>query len=250
MKEVDVKYLSGLLDADGSFFFNYTRGRVYLTIALDLTTGIDRGMKYTDWLCGELGVRPYITRRKLNAVGVSSIKITVSKRTTLEMLVPRLLKYLVIKGKHLDRLFSKYKSLRGSILTPCEIDKLREFVKTSRKDVGPLKVKSWLPKAYVAGFLDGDGCYSMKVSSGVYRVTSVSHVDDRVVCDLLFKQYGGKVYFQDNCIKWNHALGRSNKSFAVPFLRDMHKHSRLKKWKIEQLLNRHSQRLTDKNPAG
>lgn len=247
MKETDIKYLAGLLDADGSFFFNYTDNRVYLTIALDLSTGIDKDLKFTNWLCDELNVKPCISKRPLNAKGVNSIKITISRRSTLETLVPRLLKYLVIKGKHLNTLFAKYKELRGQRITSDEIAKLKEFVKESRKDVGPVKTKSWLPKAYVAGYIDGDGCYSMKRSSGTYSVSTVSHKDDRIVTDLLYKQYGGRIHFQEDWVRWAHPLGKQSRSFAVPFLRDMHKHSRLKKWKIEQFLNYHSQRLTDKS---
>lgn len=246
MKETDIKYLAGLLDADGSMFFNYTDNRVYLTIALDLSTGIDKDMKYTNWLCNELDITPHISKRELNAKDSFSIKITISKRTTLEKLVPRILKYLVIKGKHLDRLFSKYKELRGSKLSDNEITELKEFVVLSRKDVGPIREKSWLPKAYVSGFIDGDGCYHMKKSSGTYNVSTVSHINDRIVADLLYKQYGGRIHYQEDWIRWIHPLGKQSKDFAIPFLRDMHRHSRLKKWKIEQFLNYHLQRLTDK----
>lgn len=250
MNETDIKYLAGLLDADGSFFFNYTANRAYLTVALDLTTGIDKDLKFTNWLCSNLDVRPHIHERELNAVGVKSIKIIVSKRSTIEMLVPRLLKYLVIKGGHLNRLFDKWKEVRGSRLSDEEIEELKKFTIESRKIAGPVKPKSWLPKAYVAGFIDGDGCYVMKKSSGSYNVSTVSHLQDRVVADLLFKQYGGRIHYQENWIRWVHPLGRTNKSFAVKFLRDMHRHSKLKRHKIEMFLHYHSQRLTEETPTG
>jgi hypothetical protein len=247
MKETDIKYLAGLLDADGSFFFNYTDNRVYLTIALDLSTGIDKDMKYTNWLCSELGVKPYTFVRDTSAsVG---IKIVVSKRTTIETLIPRILKYLVIKGLHLQRLYNKYVECRGNRFSKEEIEELKEFVKSSRLDVGSIREKSWLPKAYVAGFIDGDGCYVMKKSNGSYNVNIVSHINDRIVADLLFKQYGGRIHYQQDWIRWVHPLGKQNKSFAIKFLHDMHRHSRLKKWKIEQFLAYHSQRLTDKSSA-
>jgi len=250
VKETDIKYLAGLLDADGSFFFNYSSNRAYLTIALDLSTGIDRNLSYTNWLCGELLVKPHIHERPLNAKGVQSIKIVVSRRASIEMLVPRLIKYLVIKGGHLNRLYAKWQEVRGTRLSDEQIAELKEFTKLSRQQVGPVKPKEWLPKAYVAGFLDGDGCYVMKKSSGSYNVNTVSALEDRIVADLLFKQYGGRIHYQESWIRWVHPLGRTNKSFAIKFLRDMHKHSRLKKWKIEQFLNYHSQRLTEEPPTG
>lgn len=247
MKETDIKYLAGLLDADGSFFFNYSKNRVYLTIALDLSTGIDRGLKFTNWFCEEMQVIPYIYHRETNADGVDSIKIIISKKSSIEKLVPRILKYLVIKGKHLQRLYCKFKELQGTEVTDLEIAELKEFVKQSRLDAGPVKTKSWLPKAYVAGFIDGDGCYTMKKSSGTYSVYTVSHINDRVVADLLFKQYGGRIHYQEDWIRWVRPLGRTNKSFAIKFLRDTHRHSKLKQHKIEMFLNYHSQRLTEKS---
>jgi len=246
MKEIDIKYLAGLLDADGSFFFNYSSGFVYLTLSLDLSTGIDKDMKFTNWLCKELDVTPCITKRPSNAKGVSSIKITVSRRASLERLVPRLLKYLVIKGKHLQTLYLKWKELCGVKQSDAEIEELKEFVKASRQNVGPIRTKSWLPKAYVAGYIDGDGCYCMKRSSGTYNVSTVSHKNDRIVTDLLYKQYGGRIHSQEDWVRWVHPLGKQSRGFAIPFLKDMHRHSRLKTWKIEQFLNYHSQRLTDK----
>lgn len=250
MNETDIKYLAGLLDADGSFFFNYSSNRAYLTIALDLSTGIDRDAEYSYWLSERLGVKPHIHKRELNADGVSSIKIVVSKRSTIETLVPRLIKYLVIKGGHLNRLFEKWREVRGIELTDDEIEELRQFTIESRKKVGPVKPKEWLPKAYVAGFLDGDGCYCMKKSSGTYNVSTVSHIGDRIVADLLLKQYGGRIHYQENWIRWVRPLGRTNKSFAIGFLRTMHRHSRLKTYKIEQFLSYHSQRLNEDSPTG
>lgn len=250
LNETEIKYLSGLLDADGSFYFNFTKNRAYLTVALDLSTGIDHNMKFTNWLCSELQVTPQVYKREANAKDVMSIKITVSKRAVIENLVPRLIKYLVIKGSHLNRLFLKWKEVRGIELSDESVEELKQFTKDSRKEAGPVKHRSWLPKAYVAGFIDGDGCYVMKKSSGTYNVNTVSHKDDRCVADLLFKQYGGRIHYQEDWIRWVHPLGRTNKQFAIEFLRDMHRHSRLKRWKIEQFLAYHSQRLTAETPEG
>lgn len=250
MNETDIKYLAGLLDADGSFFFNYSYNRAYLTISLDLSTGIDKDCKYTEWLSDKLNVKYVKSKRELNAKDVFSLKITISKRSTIEMIVPRILKYLTIKGKHLNNLFNKWKEVSGKTLSDIEIEELKQFCKDSRKDVGPVKEKSWLPKAYVAGFIDGDGCYCMKKSSGTYNVSTVSHQQDRIVADLLFKQYGGRIHYQEQWVRWVHPLGRTNKQFAIKFLRDMHRHSRLKQYKIEQFLHYHSQRLNEKTPTG
>jgi len=242
MKETDIKYLAGLLDADGSFFFNFSNNYVYLTVALDLSNSIDKNFKYTDWLCKELGVKPCITKREDK--WATQAKITISKRGSLETLVPRILKYLIIKGKHLETLFNKWKSIRGVKLNNEVISELKEFVKTSRQNVGPIRTKSWLPKAYVAGYIDGDGCYTFRKKCGKYNVSTVSHENDRITQDLLLKQYGGVIRKDhEGYIRWSHTLGITQKSFAIPFLKDMVRHSRLKKYKIEMFLHHHSQRL-------
>lgn len=250
MNETQIKYLSGLLDADGSFFFSFSNNFCYLTISLDLSTGIDKDCRYTEWLSKELGVNYYKTKRELNAENIYSLKIVCSKRSTIDMIVPRLLKYLVIKGLHLQTMYNKWVELRGRKLSDSEIQELKKFCKESRKIAKPVKPKEWLPKAYVAGFIDGDGCYCMKRSSGTYNVSTVSHQQDRIVADLLFKQYGGRIHYQENCIRWVRPLGRTNKQFAIKFLRDMHRHSQLKTYKIEQFLHYHSQRLNEESPKG
>lgn len=250
MKETDIKYLAGLLDADGSFFFNYTSGFVYLTMSIDLSCSIDKDFKYTEWLSNQLEVTPCYSDREPSKWSKSA-KITISKRSTLNKVVPRLLKYLVIKGSHLQRLYDKWLELKGIKQTESQIAELRKFVKDSRLQAGPVRTKSWLPKAYVAGFIDGDGHYCFRPKCGKYNVSTVSHPNDRVVADLLYKQYGGCIREdQDGYIRWSVTLGKTMRDFAIPFLKDMVKHSKLKKYKIEKFLHYHSQRLTKISPKG
>lgn len=242
MKETDIKYLAGLLDSDGSFGFSFSKDFVYMVINLDLSLSIDKDGKYSKWLSEILEVPRHRWQREIGSPGY---KVQIQKSSVINTLVPRLLKYLVIKGQHCERIFEMSKRLKGEKLTPIRIEELKEFSVWSRKQVGPVKNREWLSRAYVAGYLDGDGCYENKQSSGQYRITATAHVDDDIVIKLLLKQYGGYLTYQDNVVRWNRALGRSNKSFAIPFLRDMVNHSRLKKHKIEMLLSRHSQRLNE-----
>jgi intein/homing endonuclease len=250
MTETDIKYLAGLLDADGSFFFNYSSGFVYLTIALDVTEGIDKDFKYITWLAEELEITPHISDRSPGKWSRGA-KLTISRSTSLNKLVPRLLKYLVIKGGHLQRLKNKWLELKGMKQSEEQLSELKKFVKYSRLLTVPVRTKSWLPRAYVAGFIDGDGSYTFRTKCGRYSVSTVSHSNDRVVADLLYKQYGGRVFTdKEGYVRWVRGLGISHRSFAVPFLKVMCKHSRLKRHKIEQFLNYHSQRLNRMTPKG
>lgn len=247
MKETDIKYLAGLLDSDGSFGFDFQKDFVYMVINLDLSLSIDKDGKYSKWLSETLEVPRHAWQRETGSPGY---KVKIQKSSVINTLIPRLLKYLVIKGQHCQRIFEMTRKLKGVKLTPKRIEELKEFSIWSRKQVGPVKSREWLSRAYVAGYLDGDGCYQNKESSGTYRITATAHKDDDIVIKLLLKQYGGYLSYQDDVIRWHRALGKSNRSFAIPFLRDMVNHSRLKKHKIESLLSRHSQRLSEETPTG
>ena len=87
----------------------------------------------------------------------------------------------------------------------------------------------------------GDGCYTC---SKVKHLGCITHKDDLDGVKLLHKAFGGTIYperVQDNTVLWRVGLGVSNSALATRILPKLHKHSRLKKWKIEQLLSFHNQ---------
>src|SRR5690606_38752957 len=135
---------------------------------------------------------------------------------------------------------------------------LKEFALESRKNTGPLKPKKHPTWAWVAGYLDGDGCYYMRQRKKNWGVSTellvqvLAHHLDKVSLDLLHKAFGGRLYKSvgknDQCYTWTRNLGNSDKSFAIHFLRKVLRHSQLKKHKIEKLLHFHLQRLNDITP--
>lgn len=114
-------------------------------------------------------------------------------------------------------------------------------------EYGPVKSKNHPTWAWVAGYLDGDGCYTL--SNRAVHIGCITHKDQLDGVKLLHKAFGGSLYDprEDNSVLWRRGAGKANSDFAVPFLKRMSRHSRLKKWKIEQMLNFHnqSQRLID-----
>jgi len=267
MNEELVKYLSGLLDADGSISFNFNNPNkdksaytLSLRVGLASSDAVDTHgfVESLPGLTGFGSVARHGSRDQFTAWVVTS-------KGNLEMLVPRLAKHMVAKGAHLQRMFDKWRERRGTLLPVAECDELREFSKGSRYAGGPIKPKNHPSWAWLAGYLDGNGCYrSSKCKSGFYNgqqcyrwqasVQAACHLGDVGVLAFIQKAHGGYVKKHSrsgNCMIWERSLGKKDSSFALSFLAELVGHSRLKKHKIEQLIAFHrQQRLSGWNPEG
>ena len=246
--ETEIKYLAGLLDADGSLSFKFCRTRkgvtyLYLILSLTASNKVDRN-SYVKSLGDRLGKCCKVIYDK--ETYSDATKWNVQSRRDLDILLPRLLKHMVIKAKHWKFLYDKYTSLKGEDVTDMMYD-LKDESEISRKNTGPLKPKSHPTWAWVAGYIDGDGCYTF--SKRAIHVGVISHVDDTCGIELLHKAFGGSIYSprEDNTQLWRRGLGKSNSSFAKKFLAKMAQHSKLKRWKVERMLEFHNQpqRLND-----
>lgn len=256
--ETDIKYLSGLMDADGSLSFHFRqygdRWNVSLKLVLQQSLSIDRGGKFIEWLEGFGGFSQFIkVQDEAHPNWSDANRWTVTSNQELNMIVPRLTKHMVIKAKHWKAMLDKYNDIYGKSVTHSEMLELKEFAKTSRKDVGPLKHKKHPTWAWVAGYIDGDGCYYMRQRKKNWGVSTelmvrvVAHNDDKQSLELLYKAFSGnlKANKHEGTHYWSRNLGNADRDFAIHFLRKMVRHSRLKKHKIEQLLHYHLQRLNE-----
>lgn len=250
--ESEIKYLAGLMDADGCLSFHFVDGKVYMEMSIAASESIDKH-GYIDTLsnrAGSLSVKEYADRN-----WSPSHQWRVQARAELNMLLPRITKHMVIKGAHWKRMFDKYTELKGKSLSIEEVQDLKEWSKSSRLLAGPIKHKNHPTWAWVSGYLEGDGCFTFKKHSNpeakncmTLKIMAVCHKDDRVGIDLLFKAFGGSIRPEKEWLRWSRNLGVKDKSFAIPFLTKIHLHSKLKKWKIEQMLAFHNnqlQRLTE-----
>lgn len=267
MKETLVKYLAGLLDADGSLSFNFTHdqkrpGRYFIKISLNLTASDE-----VDTL-GLIENLPGIT-----GMGTTSrygpekqfVQWRVYKRSDLERLIPRLVKYMCVKAQHWQWIFNKWRDLRSENKT-CSVDERKQLTlecKQSRIDrTGPLKPKNHASWAWAAGFLDGDGSYILRrffnKRDQKYNlkilVSAVAHENDIQVLSFLKKSFGGQIYDHaqsKNVYVWRRNLGPKDRSFALRFLPKIVRHAKLKRHKIEEMLSFiHQQRLSITGPAG
>jgi hypothetical protein len=265
-----VKYLAGLLDADGSLSFHFANKtqsgdcNVGLLLYLCASEQIDKEgfVAKLPNLTG-MGRSSVILPREV-VIGDKPTRQThninvwqVSKRADLEMLLPRLIKHMVIKAKHWQWLLDVWREKRGGQISAGVREALIAQSKESRRaNAGPIKPKNHPTWAWLAGYLDGDGSYirSSKTKDGVTRwriaVSAVAHVNDRCVLDFLLHAFGGSIY-QDHrspVLHWRRMLGYQNRSFAEQFLPNLAKHSRFKRDKIDAILHHHRQRLSIPGP--
>jgi hypothetical protein len=262
MNESLVKYLAGLLDADGSLSFSFKHdenrnGRYFVGLALRLTASdaVDK-QGFVASLPAMTGMGTFSRHGERNQFGVWAV----GKRSDLEMLLPRLIKHMVIKARHWQWLLDMWRTARTEDKT-CSVQE-REVLTAASKEsrrlnVGPVKPKNFPTWAWLAGYLDGDGCYSYRsyvVTKGPYTATqwtinvgAVAHVNDRCVLDFLQRSFGGNIAEQgqsENVKVWRRSLGYQNRSFALRFLPNLAKHSRLKRHKIDAMIHHHRQRLS------
>jgi len=267
MGEELVKYLAGLIDSDGSIWFNFNnpnKDESAYTLSLKVTLTSSEAID----VHGFVESLPDLT--KLGSVSRHGrnhqfTTWTVTSRSDLEKLVPRLVKSMVVKARHLQRMFDTWKEMRGRLLPVSICDELRQFSKESRYDPGPLKPKNHPSWAWLAGYLDGNGSYRSAIcKTGFYKgkqcyrrqaaVHASCHIGDADVLAFIQKAHGGytKPHSKSkNCMVWERSLGKKDRSFALRFLPKLVSHSRLKRHSIEQLIKfHHQQRLSGQTPTG
>jgi hypothetical protein len=259
-----VKYLAGLLDADGSLSFNFRRVRdhhtedryfIGLMLRLASSEAVDKNgfIRTLPALCG---MGTVVSRGEKAAC----FDWSVADRADLEMLLPRLIKHMVLKARHWQWMLDTWRMARanGKTCTPEERERLTLTAKESRRrNVGPLKPKNHPTWAWLAGYLDGDGYYSYRhrIQNGYENwnisVSACAHVNDIVVLEFLQRSFGGLIVPQgqsDSVKIWKRPLGCSNRSFALQFLPKLARHSRLKRHKIDAIIHHHRQRLSVPGP--
>ena len=227
MNETEVKYLAGLLDADGSCFFTFNHDCLGMTISLSASKYVDKNNYLSTIPFGQVQEVVVHNQRRWN----------LSREKDINMLLPRLLKHMVIKAKQWEAMYSLWKEYKGK-----KVDKeyFKSFQKENRVNCGPLKEKKHPTWAWIAGYLDGDGCYALQHRKDGYTrmFIDVSCKDvERQGIDLLYKAFGGTIRpFRVHLVNYRKNLGKRDKAFAIRFLKKMVVHSKLKKHKIEQLL--------------
>lgn len=190
---INVKYYAGLFDSDGSFDFRANKrdnGNYYLDV---------KAVLY------QKDVRPLIPlARRFNVPiregkGCSYVTLQGNKALNLMELIKN---HLVVKKQVVDYLIS----IKGKTVE--DIETVRETVKLKRKEAAP--EKNYPSRAWMAGYIDGDGClhssFRKKDGNLEFKLTVVSHLTQRAGIDLLHKAFKGYVTTQGDCVRWSLSL--------------------------------------------
>lgn len=253
MKESDIKYLAGLIDADGWIGLKFQKcsnlSTIGVKLGLSASVSIDRGSKFLNSLPELTGCGSTYLEKMPNENHADRNHWTVGARGELERLLPRIAKHSIIKANLIQGCLQILRSTKGIRYTDEQVKAFKELCERLRKQTGPIKSKNFLSWAYTAGYLDGDGCYSNRKHQGSWHrnVSTVCHPDDKVIRDYLLKCYGGTIWTdQAGNLRWSHSLGLQNYQFADKFLSQMSRYSKLKKHKIDMILHGNRQRLSEK----
>lgn len=260
------KYVAGLIDADGwaSFSFPEWDGKYYCHVVVGIKQAASNDDDFT------------VLRSLQSYFNLGRIYYQVSERDERSStaswmlsskdsaaLYNRVGKHLRVKATHLSNLLWVRKELEGFRITREQREELRAFSKCSRKNSKWLKHPKHPSWSWLAGYLDGDGCYQYKERKRgrygkVYNETQLcvsanAYIDDIHLLNFLKKAFKGSIYNYDNDVyEWRRNLGKMNELFALPFLKKMRKYSCLKKkyLQIDAMIKYHEynrqQRLNNK----
>jgi len=188
-KMVSDKYIAGFLDSDGGIGFNFIdKGRKpLLGITWSQKTCQDEVLFEIHKVIG--GKIDYTT---VNSVSYSRLHICGRKA---EALLNRIRKYLVIKRRFAD---SCMKIANERVDNPIAI---KEYLKKERK-ITSLPIPNFPTRKWLAGYIDGDGCFSISEISHKGAAYPLLHIAaanyDTEGIETIQKAFGGRIHNMNN----------------------------------------------------
>lgn len=223
------KYVAGMLDTDGSICFEFTNGKAYVRIGLSQAATVDGDFQMLRSLHRhyKLGTLSYDYTKK----GVSMCHWRLGTKQA-KMLYGLVGKHMRIKQSHFKNILE-----HDRLGTP---EELKEFSRLSRANTGWLKRPKHLSYAYVAGILDGDGCYRIRRRKGkIVTICVKAVINEEFILYKLQEDFRGSINNHSEGMKcWRRGLGKGHKGFSIPFLMKMRKYSCIegKYQKIDEML--------------
>ena len=217
----NVKYYAGLFDADGSFDMWPTKrksGLYYINIKASL---YQKDKAILEPLASHYDV-PICKSGVVYCVTLHGSKAQSFMETVRQ--------YLVIKQPVVDYLLS----IKGTTVEDISI--VRSNIQAHRKLAAP--EKPWPSRKWMAGYVDGDGCFhsSFRKKDGCveFKLAVVSHVSQMAGLSLMQKAFGGRIYEQDDVRKWAVTLSISK---GKQILNYFSKHLEMKKEQAALILD-------------
>lgn len=234
------KYIAGLFDSDGYIGLEFIKDSVYLRGGITQSATVDTDFRMLRSVKEFFNLGTLYYHYQDNNVSCCSWRFSTKDA---KLFYNRVGKHLRIKATHFLNLINKYNEIQTKKLSTKEREELQSFSKDSRSTSLWLKRPKHLSYAWVAGYLDGDGCYRIRRKDGKIIsmcVKAASH--DLFILDKLKEDFNGSINVQDKnstLIKcWRRGLGKGHIKFAIPFLLQMQQYSCIenKYNKIQEML--------------
>lgn len=232
------KYVAGFIDSDGCISLKYkemTTGRygVYVQFALCQSESNDEGHELLLALQKHYNVgQVYIEREFSKSVAARWV---VSGKEA-EKFLSVIHKHLLVKYTHLGNILWITRELRGYTIR--DATDLKDYMKCSRASSRWKREPKHISKAWLAGFIDGDGHYRVRIGrQRRYRDGSVATVNelklflgtqesDVFILRQLCKDYRGSLSKRtDGLWMWQLALGKQSRTKAIDLLTSLRKYT-------------------------
>ncbi len=211
------KYTAGLFDADGWVGFEFNKYGVYLRAGIYQAATVDTDFQMIRSLQAFYGIGRLNYSYQEN--GVSGITWRMSNKEA-KIFFNRIGKHLRIKATHFRNLILLQEE--GQHLDP---DVLRGISEVSRKNSKWLKHPKHLSWAWVAGYLDGDGCYRYRQRKQSVSLCIKAASQDAHILQQLKRDFKGSILDHGSSEIWRRGLGKGHIKFSLPFLKNMRKYS-------------------------
>lgn len=224
------KYVAGLFDTDGYIGFEWTNGVPYIRCGVAQAATVDTDFQMLRCLQRHYGIGRLTYGFQAN--DVSQCYWRLSGKDT-GILFNRIGKHMRVKQSH-------FKNLIELNTEGYTREDLAEYSKKSRRESCWLKRPKHLSYAYVAGLIDGDGCYRIRKKNG--KVASICvkvAMQENFILDKLQEDFGGSINPHSEGMRcWRRGLGKGHMKFSLPFLKKMRQYSCIenKYLKIDEMI--------------
>jgi hypothetical protein len=209
---VNEKYLAGFIDADG-----YVSVRARVGARPDLEVGIAQRQLYSDPL--EYAHDEFGGRLEAHDIeGVMHAKLSL-RCGPARQLLERLSKYMVLKRHHAEQMIALVDS-SPVLKTREEVLRVREQVKAIRAQ-GASSIPNFPSRKWLAGYFDGDGCFSVKVEKvngyGYAHAAILAAKNYTAGIVLLHQAFGGRINGTGQNATWSLQLEPSKAREFLPY---------------------------------
>jgi len=230
---IDAKYFAGFVDSDGSISIHVQkrdddRYGLYPKVNIGQST-------FRDYNLRELATTYDVNLRYRKGADLTLIDLTGNKaRRFIEIIKG----HLVIKDE-----LAEYVLTLPDEVNKQELKAIRKVVKSLRKKQTP--TKNHPSRKWLAGYIDGDGCFYARVSKkGILntKLIIVSAVDAQAGLQLIKKAFGGCIFYTGNTAYYERYMSVSKVKELYDFCGQ---HLRIKKTQMQLVRdyvgeNRHS----------